>query len=165
MPRVYVSVGSNIDRERNIRDALLHLQARYAPLILSPVYENAAVGFDGDPFYNLVAGFNTAEPVEALRDHLHAVEDACGRRRSSERFTARTMDLDLLTYGNAVRHDLAPPLPRPDIVKYAFVLRPLADIAPLEPHPETGVPYGELWHQWIRDSAESLRRLPPLRWV
>ena len=159
MPRVYVSVGSNIDRERNIRAALAHLKRRHDRLILSPIYENPAVGFMGEPFYNLVVGFDSNEGIEPLQHELRAIEHALGRRRSAERFAPRTADLDLLTYGDIVRHDLAPPLPRPDIVRYDFVLRPLADIAAGERHPEIGLSYGELWREASRAHEHRLCRL------
>lgn len=163
MPRVYVSVGSNIDRERNIRGALAHLYQRYGRLIPSPVYETPAIGFEGDDFYNLVVGFDTDIDATVLQENLHTIESLCGRRRTEQRFASRSLDLDLLTYGSAVRPDLTPALPRRDIVRYPFVLRSLADIAHDECHPEIGVSYGELWRRFTLTGDCALRVVDVLR--
>ena len=154
MPRVYVGIGSNIDRENNIRGAVHELTARYGPLILSPVYESRAVGFAAENFYNLVAGFDTGEPIEDIKETLARIESQYGRARGENRFSARTLDLDLLLYGDTVRHDDRVDLPHPDIRRYAFVLRPLADIAPDGRHPETGLVYVKMWEQFDKNKQE-----------
>ncbi len=154
MPRVYVSIGSNIDRENNIRGAVRALRQRYGTLMLSRVYETHAEGFDGDPFYNLVAGFDTAEPVEQVRAALAAIENAHGRTRNGPRSGPRTLDLDLLLYGDLVHHEGGVDIPRGEIVQYAFVLGPLAEIAPDLRHPETGETMARLWEHF--DSARRL---------
>ena len=142
--RVYVSLGSNIERRRHIRHALEHLDKRYGPLTLSGVYESDAVGFDSDPFYNLVAGFDTDESPRQIQDVLHAIESGSGRLRSGE-LAARTLDLDLLLYNDAVINEPGLVLPRDDITRYAFVLRPLAEIAGNERHPVSGESFAEMW--------------------
>jgi 2-amino-4-hydroxy-6-hydroxymethyldihydropteridine diphosphokinase len=154
--RVYVGIGSNIERERHIRAAVRELAGRHGPLILSSVYESAPVGFAGDNFYNLVAGFDTKLDAESLIAELHALERASGRRRTSARFGPRTLDLDLLLYDDLVRHDGTVDVPRREILDYAFVLQPLADIAPNRVHPETGRTLGAHW-------SELRERLTPLR--
>jgi len=151
---VYVSIGSNIDREHNVRSAVRELTARYGPLALSPVYESRAVGFAGANFYNLVAGFDTGEPVESVKESLARIESQSGRTRGESRFGARTLDLDLLLYGDTIRHDDRVRLPHPDIVRYAFVLRPLADIAPDGRHPETGLVFQKMWEQFDKNKQE-----------
>ena len=78
MARVYVSLGSNIERRRNLRHALDALNERYGPLTCSEVYESEAVGFDSDPFYNLVVGFDTDETPRDIQQALHAMESASG---------------------------------------------------------------------------------------
>ena len=148
MPRVFVGIGSNIDRENNIRGAVRELAAQYGPLTLSPVYESKSVGFNGGNFYNLVAGFDTEESIEHIKEKLSHVESRFGRTRQENRFSARTLDLDLLLYDDIVRHDSQVNLPHPDIQRYAFVLRPLAYIAPDLRHPETGSAYAEMWKQF-----------------
>ena len=147
MPRVYVSIGSNIDRENNVRGAVRELAAHFGRLVLSPVYESRAVGFEGGNFYNLVAGFDTFEPIERIKETLSLIESQFGRTREEDRHSARTLDLDLLLYGDTVRSDDKVKLPHPDIQRYAFVLRPLAEIAPDLRHPETGQTCAAMWQQ------------------
>ena len=157
MPRVYVSIGSNIDREKNIRGAVRMLREHYGPFTLSRVYETPAEGFDGAAFYNLVAGFDTGEPVERVRQTLAAIETAHGRKRGGARFSARTLDIDILLYGDLIRHGDDYDIPRGEIAQYAFVLGPLAELAPDLKHPETGERLGMMW-----DKFTGRRDLRPL---
>jgi 2-amino-4-hydroxy-6-hydroxymethyldihydropteridine diphosphokinase len=145
MARVYISIGSNVDRERNVRSAVKALKTRYGALDISPVYASAAVGFEGAEFYNLVVGFDTDQNLQELDKVLHEIEALHGRVRGNQRFTARTLDLDILTYDQVVTSGSGPKVPREEIVCYAFVLRPLADLAPEERHPVHGKTYRELW--------------------
>ena len=107
MPRVFVSIGSNEDRERNVRRAVHELNATFDGLRLSDVYECDAVGFEGDPFFNLVAQFETTLAVDEVLDRLRAIEARCGRVRTSRRYGPRTMDIDILTYGDWISDDEA----------------------------------------------------------
>lgn len=152
MARAYVSIGSNIDREANIRGAVAGLRARFGALRLSPVYESVAVGFAGDHFYNLVAGFDTDLPPREVAAILRRIEGEHGRRRDGPRFSARTLDIDLLTWDDLVLNEAGLVLPRPEILTNAFVLRPLADIAPHRRHPGTGRTYAELWQDYPQAS-------------
>ena len=113
-------------------------------LTRSGVYERESVGFDSDPFYNLVVGFDTGESPREIQAFLHAIESGSGRLRSGE-LTARTLDLDLLLYDDAVINEAGLVLPRDDITRYAFVLRPLAEIAGIERHPIIGDSFSDLW--------------------
>ena len=153
MTEVYLSIGSNVDRERQLRAVREALAARYGPLVLSSVYETHAVGFEGDDFYNLVVGLETDEPVRDLAQGLRGIEAASGRRRGSRRFTPRTMDIDLLLYGDLVVDEAGLQLPRDEIERYAFVLAPLAEIAGRRRHPVTGRRYDELWAGFTGDRA------------
>jgi 2-amino-4-hydroxy-6-hydroxymethyldihydropteridine diphosphokinase len=146
MPRVWLSLGSNLERERNLRAAVAALRRAYGPLILSPVYESQAVGFDGDPFLNLVVGLDTEQPPERLVKELHAIEDAHGRVRGQARFGPRTLDIDLLLYGDLVRTDGGIRVPRDEITRYAFILRPLSEVAGAQRHPVAGKTFRELWY-------------------
>ncbi len=145
MTRVYVSVGSNIDREKNIHSSLSIIKKKYPSMQQSPIYESEAVGFTGDPFYNLVISFETVETARQITDYLHGLEQQHGRRRSMPRFTARTLDLDLLTFGTQIIDLQGLQLPRQEILQYAFVLLPLADLAPNECHPSLHKTYRQLW--------------------
>jgi len=161
MAQVYISVGSNLERERNIATALRALTESYGELQQSSVYESAAVGFDSAPFYNLVVGFSTQESPQLIQEQLHAIEDRCGRQRTAT-LSARTLDLDLLLYDDRVMTDGKLVLPREDINRYAFVLGPLAEIAAAARHPVTAVSYAEMWAAFD-DSDQPLTRIdwPP----
>jgi 2-amino-4-hydroxy-6-hydroxymethyldihydropteridine diphosphokinase len=157
MAWVWLSIGSNIDRERHIRGGVRDLRDQFGELVLSTVYETPSEGFDGDPFYNLVAGFETDLPPEQLHPILRAIEDAHGRERSGPKFSARTLDIDLLTYGDEVTERGGKALPRDEVLKYAFVLGPLAEVAPTEVHPLVGRSYAELWQDFDPAARAAMR--------
>lgn len=158
MPEVFVSVGSNIDRRRNILSALDSLTSEFGELLVSPIYESEAVGFQGENFYNLVVAFNTDLCLDDLVARLHDIEYAHGRSRSDRKFAPRTLDLDLLTYGARVDHQPPHDVPRHEITEYAFVLRPLSEIAGETVHPETGQTYAQMW-QAFNDGGQRLWRV------
>lgn len=143
--RVYLSLGSNIEPESYLAGGLRSLERVFGHLTLSPVYRNPAVGFIGDDFLNLVVGLDTALEPTAIAGHCRAIEHAHGRRRDVPKFSSRTLDIDVLTYGDAVLQIGNLALPRDEIVRYAFVLKPLADIAADEHYPCTGETYQALW--------------------
>ena len=157
MPRVFIGVGSNVEPEHNIARGVAQLRAAFGPILCSPVYTNPATGFVGDNFYNLVIGFDTALALDAIGARLREIEQAHGRHRGEAKFAPRTLDLDLLTYGDTVLTTAQLTLPRADILEYAFVLRPLADIAPDERHPLTHATYRELWQHRERESVPMTR--------
>lgn len=144
MTKAYVSIGSNVEPERHVALALDALRAHFGVLEVSPVYRTAAVGFEGDDFLNLVAGFETPLGVTEVDRALDGIEAAAGRNRSEPRFAPRTLDLDLLLFGDAVIDTDSVRVPRRELVKYAFMLRPLADIAPALRHPVLGLSLAEL---------------------
>lgn len=146
MTEAFVGIGSNVEPEKHVRMAVQLMRERFGTLRLSPVYRNRAVGFVSDDFLNLVAVFECDLRVDALNSALDAIELACGRERGAARFSPRTLDLDLLLYG--LRVDAALKLPRKEILKYDFVLRPLAELAPEHRHPETGMTYREHWEKF-----------------
>lgn len=145
MTRVFVGIGSNIERETNIRAAVAALRRRFGTLELSRVYRNRPIGFEGEDFYNLVAAFDTDEPPEAVTAILHGIEQQHGRARGPSRYAPRSLDLDLLLYGELVRDDEALRLPRREIEEYACVLRPLAELAPALRHPRSGETFAQMW--------------------
>ncbi len=145
MAQVFVGIGSNVDWQQNIRSGVQALRQHVGHLLISNIYQNAAVGFAGDDFYNLVIGFETAASVEATYQLLRTIEDAHGRDRTQPRFSPRSLDLDLLLYDDLVMTNAAFTIPREDIEKYAFVLRPLAEIAGQMRHPVSGLSFARLW--------------------
>lgn len=159
MARVYVSIGSNLEREKNVRSALAALERRFGALERSRVYETESVGFDGFAFYNLVVSFETALDPRAVVAALREIEDGHGRERAGKRFSDRTLDLDLLLYDDRILDADDLKLPRDEILKYAFVLGPLAEIAGEELHPVEGQTYQALWDAF--DS--SCQRMKPVR--
>lgn len=150
MARIFISIGSNIDRERHIRAALSELRAQFSNVDCSPVYESEPVGFEGDNFFNAVVACDTDKPVQDVARCLAQIETRNGRVRSAERFAGRTLDLDLLLYDDLMIQERDIKLPRAEILANAFVLRPLAEIAPNERHPVTGKTYAELWREFAR---------------
>ena len=144
MTQVFIGIGSNIDRHRHIAAALGSLSESFGELSLSPVYECEAMGFDGPPFLNLVAALATTLPLPALLEELRRIERANGYGGGAPKFSSRSLDLDLLTYGELCGEFDGVVLPRPDITTYAFVLWPLADIAGAERHPASGITYLDL---------------------
>lgn len=145
MARVFVSVGSNVRPEENLRLACGELVRRFGGLDLSSVYRNPPVGFDGEDFLNLVAAFDTDCNPEEVVAELEEIHQLAGRQRGGERYGPRTLDLDLLLYDDLVREGPPLTLPRDDVLKYDFVLGPLAELAPDLLHPVDGRRLAELW--------------------
>ena len=145
MARVYLSLGSNLDPQRHLPAALDALRARFGPLQVSPAYRTASVGFEGADFVNLAVGLDSDLAPEALNDWLHALEDRHGRRRDVPRYSDRTLDLDIVFYDDLVTRGPGHlQIPR-DELQHAFVLKPMADIAPQFRHPVSGRSMAELW--------------------
>jgi len=148
MAKVYVSVGSNIDRERNVASGLAALAREYGELRQSRIFESEAVGFSGNLFYNLVVAFETDQSPQQISTVLNRIEDAHGRDRQGGKFSDRSLDLDLLLYGDLIVEQPGLTLPRPEILEHAFVLQPLAEIAGASKHPVTGMSFTAMWDQF-----------------
>lgn len=145
MSRAYLSLGSNLDAAMHLRGAIAALRERFGAVVLSPVYRTRAVGFEGADFYNAAAIIETDLDPHALNTWLHALEDAHGRDRSGPRYGDRSLDLDIVLFDDRV---LEGPgnlrIPRPEL-RHAFVLRPLAEIAPDVAVPGRGQTLAQLW--------------------
>ena len=154
MARIYISIGSNIEAEQHLRQAIADLQAHYGELQLSSVYESESVGFSGDNFLNMVVGLDTGEDVHTVVQTLRQIEDRHGRVRTGPRFSARTLDLDLLLYDDLVMKHNGLELPREEITRNAFVLWPLAELAPELLHPVARQTMHSLWRAFEKDSQK-----------
>ena len=153
MPQIYVSIGTNINRDRHLRLALDQLHQHFGKLVCSPVYQSQAVGFDGNDFYNMVAGFYSDLSIESISKQLKQIEKLSGRDPNAPKFSDRTLDIDLLNYGAEVT-DTPIVLPRDEITYHAFVLQPLADIAGSWVHPVTGLSIDQMWRAFDQPSQK-----------
>ena len=143
--RAYLSLGSNVDAEAHLRAAVVALRTRFGEVVVSDARVFPAVGFDGGDFLNAAAVIDSDLDPFALNDWLHALEDAHGRDRSGPRFGDRTLDIDIVLFDDLV---CSGPgnlrLPRGEL-RHAFVLRPLAEIAPEIVEPTSGRSLAALW--------------------
>lgn len=160
MARVFVGIGSNHEREHHIAFALDSLTQHFGKLQGSPVYVAADVRGGAADYFNLVVGFRCDQAPGDIFTTLKAIERSAGRRRTT---TECVLDLDLLTVGDTVTQTDAFELPRRDILEHAFVLRPLADLAPRIRHPVSGQPYADLWRTMAPHAPPLVRAawLPP----
>ena len=158
MASVYLGVGSNIERERYITAGLDALLGLFGEFALSSVYDSSAIGFDGQPFLNLVAAVETDLGVGELARQLRHIEVEHGRPANATRFSARQLDIDILLYDDRVGVIEGVELPRGEILENAFVLCPLAELAPELRHPVLGEAYARLWQAYDK-GAQSLHKV------
>ena len=142
---IFFSLGSNIKPEKNIEFAKKQLQKNFGELLVSSLFKTKAVGFKGDDFFNLVIKASTHERPETVINHLHDIERQTGREPSTGQFNSRTLDIDLLLYGDLINASFN--LPRDEILKYEFVLEPLAEIFPEGIHPIENKSYQALFFE------------------
>lgn len=159
MALVHIGIGSNINKEVNVANALQDLDNMFDNCRVSPIFESAAVNCTGDNYYNLVMEFTTSLSITALMQCLKDLEITHGRKATDRRYAPRTLDLDLLLFDNVIQSK-SPILPRPEILYHAFVLWPLAELAPNLCHPEKGITMAELW----RDFDKSTQVLALAKW-
>ncbi|WP_260260948.1 2-amino-4-hydroxy-6-hydroxymethyldihydropteridine diphosphokinase [Vibrio intestinalis] len=129
MITAYIGIGSNIDREKHVEAALKELEHLGEQLRISTIYECDAVGFDSEPFYNLVAELRTSLSLTDFSQALRNIELKWGRKINAGKFEPRTVDLDLILFGDLVSKQ-SPQIPRCDIYKYRFVIQPLSELCP-----------------------------------
>ena len=151
---ITVSIGSNIHHEQNIIAALDALAAHYGKLQCSPVYKSAAnTAIESEKhrvYYNLVARFSSSESTDTCKQTLYRIEQQQGRKRNHSDVSC---DIDLLTYNTLCGTFNNIKLPHKDILSCDYVLRPLADLAPTEQHPENRKNYGALWQEFSKTST------------
>jgi 2-amino-4-hydroxy-6-hydroxymethyldihydropteridine diphosphokinase len=158
MTRIFLGLGSNTRPRHFLPLGLAELRALLGPVEESAVYQGAAMGFEGDPFWNLVVRAETNLSVGALHAALRVIEYRHGRPENASRLSPRTLDIDILTFGDRVGMIDGVELPRGEITRHAFVLRPLAELAPNAVHAGLGVTFGALW-EGFDDSGQPLVRV------
>ncbi|MGL5949204.1 MAG: 2-amino-4-hydroxy-6-hydroxymethyldihydropteridine diphosphokinase [Aeromonas sp.] len=167
MAQIYLGIGSNIAPAEQVPRGLAALYALLGPLQLSPIYQSAAVGFNGEPFYNLVVQAHSPWPLAELKARLRALEYRLGRPLNAQKCSARHFDVDLLLYDALICHEPIA-LPHPDILAHAFVLRPLAELAPEMIHPHCGQSFAALWQTMAAAGVQAPLQpvtLPAAYWV
>ena len=142
--RIFVGIGSNIDREKNIKSCMSILKGVYGDMMISPVYETESMGFDGPNFYNLVSCFETDQSVYELKNTLNEIENDHGRHFNETKFSSRTLDIDILYYDDLVLSDDKIQIPRKEICEYDFVLKPLVDLVPDFIHPTRNISHKDM---------------------
>jgi len=156
MTTVLLSLGSNVQPRRHLHAAVAALAERFGAIAISPAYRTAAVGFDGPAFLNNAVAIETDLDLDTLDAWAHALEDRHGRDRSGPRFSDRTLDIDVVFYGDLIVEGPGHlRIPRPEL-KHAFVIKPLADIAPDFVDPVSGLTLAALWraHRQFGDTFE-----------
>lgn len=143
----YVSGGSNLDAPTNLALAARALKARHPGARFSRCYRNQAVGFDGPDFINFVVELPVRGDPALLKGELECIETQCGRPRNAPKWEPRAMDLDILLFGDRVQQDPGLVLPRPDLLRWGFMLGPLAELAPALRHPVEGERIDTLWQR------------------
>ena len=152
----YLSLGSNVSPEKNIQFALDQLSKIFGEIVSSSTYVTKSVGFEGSDFLNLVVRINTDLDPSELIDKLHLIEEMTGRVTGTKAFNDRTLDIDVLIYGDLV--DLSLNIPRDEILKYGFVLEPLSELYPDGIHPIEKITFLELWNR-LKESLDTSQRI------
>lgn len=147
MTQVFLGLGSNIEPEAHLELAVAELSRRYGRVSLSRVYRSRAIGFDGPDFLNMVARLETRKSPRRITAGIESIHRLAKRERNGDGFHSRTLDIDLLLYDGLIVNEPGLELPRPDVLQYAFVLRPLAELAPALTHPLTGRTLAEHWRE------------------
>ena len=155
-PTAYLSLGSNVSPEKNIQFALDQLSKIFGKVVSSSTYVTESVGFEGSDFLNLVVRINTDLDPSELIDKLHLIEEMTGRVTGTKAFNDRTLDIDVLIYDDLV--DLSLNIPRDEILKYGFVLEPLAELYPNGIHPIEKITFLELWNR-LKESLDTSQRI------
>ena len=161
MAHIFIGIGSNSDPTENIAGGLRDLMQHFGKLTLSQTYATQPFEGTGDEFYNLVVGCHSGNSVESVVKVLKAIESAHGRTHLLRNLASIVLDLDLLTFDNLRLRTSNISIPHADISNRAYILKPLAEIAPQTRHPEIGDTYEKMWSEFIGTSG-ILRNVTPL---
>lgn len=155
---VYLGLGSNIEPERNLECGLAELESSWEVIKVSGVVRSSAVGFDGEPFLNLVVSIQVTCSLQELHTAIRAIEFRYGRTEDCTKFSSRTLDIDILTFDDLRGEHHGIMLPRPETTKNAFVLGPFAELAPDLVLPGESMSLSELWDAYDK----TRQRLEPV---
>lgn len=148
MASIYLGLGSNLEPRKNLKLALLELQHRFGDLGVSNTYKNSPVGFAGNDFMNLVVQVESEVSAQDICKEIELIHNLSGRQRTSNKWGSRPLDIDLLLYNDLILDEQPVRVPRDDILKYSFVLRPMAELAPELRHPVTGKTMLTHWQEF-----------------
>ncbi len=157
MPTGFISIGSNIDKNIHVPSSINALKKQFDNIVVSSLYETEAVGFEGDDFHNLIVQFDSELDAKKVAKILRQIELDHGRTRDSRKYAARTLDLDLILYGEQIISDGRLQIPRDEIERYAFVLEPLAEIAADLLHPVSHISYAQLWSEYDKTDLKQIK--------
>ena len=156
---IYLGIGSNIDKVENIKSCINYFNSSFKYCRISPTYQSPSYGFSGHDFYNLVVKIKSSFDLISLKKWLIIVEDMHGRDRNQVRYSNRTLDIDILLFNEVVSDSGTIKIPRPEIIKQPYVLKPLLDLAPDMVHPETGQTLIKHWNTLKENKNISLQKV------
>lgn len=148
MASIYLGLGSNQSPAKNLKLALLELRYRFGEIRASNIYKNAPFGFSGADFMNLVVRIESEVSPQDICKEIELIHNLSGRQRGSDKWESRPLDIDLLLYNDLILDEKPVRVPREDVLKYSFVLRPLAELAPELRHPVTGKTLLQHWQEF-----------------
>ena len=148
---VFLSLGSNINPEENLQFACSELKKTFGKIKVSSVYRNKPIGFEGDDFLNMVVKVKSTYSPNEILDCLNGLEARTGRDIGTGVFESRTLDIDMILFGNLIHPEKPFKIPRNDIELYSFVLCPLAEIEPGGFHPVKGKTFKDLWEDFDQE--------------
>ena len=148
---IFLSLGSNINPEENLQVACRELIKTFGKIKVSSVYRNKPIGFEGNDFLNMVVKVKSTYSPNEILDCLRGLEARTGRDIGTGVFDSRTLDIDMILFGNLVNPEKPLKIPRNDIELYSFVLCPLAEIEPSGIHPVKGKTFKDLWEDFDQE--------------
>ena len=156
----YLSLGSNVDKERCLPEAVRLLAEHGRIVAVSPVYETRAMGNPDDPsFFNAAVILETElSPAELKQQVLQPLEHLLGRQRTSDPNSPRTIDVDISLFNDEVLTLGKRRIPDPEVLLYPHIAVPLADVAPDYRHPETGETLADIAARTMASSEQQLVR-------
>ncbi len=154
---IHVNIGSNINRDTNIKKALELLNKNFKNITTSSIYESEAIGFEGNAFYNIGVNIFTTKSCKKILKILNDIEKKMGRDKTKPKFSDRNIDLDLVLYGDMINKTLN--IPRNDITKYAFTLAPIVELMPNKLHPKLQKTFKEIYSAMQSKEKQILKTL------